>query len=115
MTRPTTRYLATLRRWFGLSPTQPAPKFVGATERFGAELRQLREAPVSPELISDIETELAWGVIWHEFEHSLQAEIERVFAPVLAELNRPRSFDELRELVFPEALFEDTAEWAVVA
>src|SRR6266545_4947720 len=51
---------------------------VGATERFGAELRALRSIEVSPELVSDIETELRWGLIWHEFERSMLAATSRV-------------------------------------
>ena len=70
----------------------------GATETFGTELRALRSIEVSPELVSDIETELRWGVIWHEFERSMQAEIDRVFAPFL-EIAQPRDFDDLRELI----------------
>ncbi len=71
---------------------------VGATERFGAELRALRSIEVSPELVSDIETELRWGLIWHEFERSMQVEIDRVFAPYLAMIEC-RDFDDLREMI----------------
>jgi hypothetical protein len=70
----------------------------GATETFGTELRALRHVEVSPELVSDIETELRWGLIWHEFERSMQAEIDRVFAPAL-EIAAPRDFDDLRALI----------------
>jgi hypothetical protein len=70
----------------------------GATEKFGTELRALRSIDVSPELVSDIETELRWGLIWHEFERSMQAEIDRVFAPAL-QIAAPRDFDDLRELI----------------
>ena len=70
----------------------------GATERFGAELRAMRNMQVSPELISDIETELEWGLIWHEFERSMQAEIDRVFAPLLG-LPECMDFDDLRVMV----------------
>jgi len=70
----------------------------GATETFGTELRALRSIEVSPELVSDIETELRWGVIWHEFERTMQNEIDRVFAPFL-EIAAPRDFDDLRELI----------------
>jgi hypothetical protein len=70
----------------------------GATERFGAELRAMRHMDVSPELISDIEVELQWGLVWHEFERTMQAEIDRVFAPYLA-LVGPEDFDDLRDLV----------------
>jgi hypothetical protein len=70
----------------------------GATERFGAELRAMRHMQVSPELISDIETELQWGLIWHEFERSMQAEIDRVFAPYLAFADCV-DFNDLRDLV----------------
>lgn len=71
---------------------------VGATERFGQELRALRNIEVSPELISDIETELRWGLIWHEFERTMQAEIDRVFAPYL-EIAQCCDFDDLRKLI----------------
>jgi hypothetical protein len=70
----------------------------GATEKFGTELRALRSIEVSPELISDIETELRWGLVWHEFERGMQAEIDRVFAPFL-EIAAPCDFDDLRELI----------------
>jgi hypothetical protein len=70
----------------------------GATEKFGTELRALRSIEVSPELVSDIETELRWGLIWHDFERSMQAEIDRVFAPFL-EIAQPRTFDDLRKLI----------------
>jgi hypothetical protein len=68
----------------------------GATERFGLELRAMRHMDVSPELISDIEVELQWGLVWHEFERTMQAEIDRVFAPYLS---IPEDFDDLRDLV----------------
>jgi hypothetical protein len=71
---------------------------VGATERFGAELRAMRQMQVSPELVSDIETELQWGLIWHDFERLMQAEIDRVFAPYLA-IAECEDFEELRDLV----------------
>jgi hypothetical protein len=70
----------------------------GATETFGAELRALRGIEVSPELISDIETELHWGVVWHDFERSMQAEIDRVFAPFLA-IAECQDFDALRDWI----------------
>jgi hypothetical protein len=70
----------------------------GATERFGAELRAMRHMHVSPELVSDIEVELQWGLVWHEFERTMQAEIDRVFAPYLA-MAEPEDFDDLRDLV----------------
>ena len=70
----------------------------GATERFGAELRAMRHMQVSPELISDIETELQWGLIWHEFERNMQAEIDRVFAPYMA-IADCVDFNDVRDLV----------------
>ncbi len=73
-------------------------KHVGATENFGRELRALRNVEVSPELISDIETELRWGMVWHEFEMTMQAEVDRIFAPCL-ELVECADFDEVREMV----------------
>jgi hypothetical protein len=71
---------------------------VGATETFGRELRSLRNSEVSPELVSDIETELRWGLIWHDFERAMQNEIDRVFAPYL-DIARCRDFNDLRELI----------------
>jgi hypothetical protein len=71
---------------------------VGATESFGRELRALRNVEVSPELVSDIETELRWGQIWHDFERSMQAEVDRIFAPALA-LAECADFRDLRELI----------------
>ena len=68
----------------------------GATERFGTELRALRSVEVSPELVSDIETDLRWGLTWYEFERSMQDEIDRVFAPFLP-VAECRDFDELRD------------------
>lgn len=84
-------------------------KHVGATENFGRELRALRNVEVSPELVSDIETELRWGLIWHDFERSMQAEVDRIFAPALA-LAECEDFNDLRDLIgLPE-----TAEYALV-
>jgi hypothetical protein len=71
---------------------------IGATESFGRELRALRNVQVSPELVSDIEQELRWGQIWHDFERSMQAEVDRIFAPALA-LAECEDFDDLRELI----------------
>jgi hypothetical protein len=90
-------------RWYrigtGRPPSSVRPaRFVGATERFGAELRAMRHMEVSPELVSDIETELQWGLIWHEFERSMQAEIDKVFTPFLA-IAECGDFEELRDLV----------------
>lgn len=90
-------------RWYragaGRPPSFIRPaRFVGATERFGAELRAMRQMQVSPELVSDIETELQWGLIWHDFERLMQAEIDRVFAPYLA-IAECEDFEELRDLV----------------
>jgi len=73
-------------------------KHAGATENFGRELRALRNVQVSPELVSDIETELRWGLIWHDFERSMQAEVDRIFAPALA-LAECEDFDDLRDLI----------------
>jgi hypothetical protein len=75
---------------------------IGATETFGSELRALRSVEVSSELVSDIETELQWGLTWYEFERTMQAEIDRIFAPYLPEPGCG-SFDELREQVGLEA------------
>jgi hypothetical protein len=87
------------RPWFGLPPNRPRPaEHVGATETFGSELRALRDVEVSSELVSDIETELQWGLIWYDFERTMQAEIDRIFAPYIPEPGC-NSFDELREQV----------------
>ena len=53
---------------------------------------------VSPELVSDIENELRWGLIWHDFERFMQGEIDQVFGPYLAIAEAP-DFDSLRELI----------------
>jgi len=79
------------------SSTGPV-EHIGATESFGRELRALRDVEVSPELVSDIEQELRWGQIWHDFESSMQAEVDRIFAPALA-LAECEDFDDLRELI----------------
>jgi hypothetical protein len=78
---------------------RPVAQHEGATERFGAELRAMRHMEVSPELISDIETELRWGLIWYEFERSMQAEIDKTFAPYLDAMTECTDFDDLRDLV----------------
>ena len=90
-------------RWYRIGTGRPPSsirqaRFVGATERFGAELRAMRQMQVSPELVSDIETELQWGLIWHDFERLMQAEIDKVFAPYLA-MAECEDFEELRDLV----------------
>lgn len=69
---------------------------VGATETFGAELRALRATEVSPELVSDIETELHWGQVWYDFERTMQWKIDETFAPYLP-VPEVESFEELRE------------------
>lgn len=108
--RPTTWLLTLLRRFFRRRP----PEHVGATETW-SPLRAVGNVEVSPELVSDVERELEWAVRWHEFEQSMQQHINEVFVPVLAELQRPRSFPELYELVFPEQLNEKTGEWKLVS
>jgi hypothetical protein len=87
----------TSRRPSGQSSSGPV-EHIGATESFGRELRALRNVEVSPELVSDIEQELRWGQIWHDFERSMQAEVDRIFAPALA-LAECADFDDLRELI----------------
>jgi len=95
-------------RWYRIGTGRPPSsirqaRFVGATERFGAELRAMRQMQVSPELVSDIETELQWGLIWHDFERFMQAEIDKVFTPYLA-MAECVDFEELRDLVgLPDA------------
>ncbi len=83
---------------------QPEPH-PGPTPHIGADehwfpLAEIGAMGVSPELVTDAETDLRWALIWHNFEHTLQAEIGRIFAPALAwaEINSS-SFDELRELL----------------
>lgn len=104
------------RPWQGMSsasaktsqsvkPGRPA-EHLGATETFGSELRALRDLEVSPELVSEIETELRWGLIWNEFERTMQAEIDRIFAPYLPE-PECRDFDDLREKVGLQELEAD--------
>jgi hypothetical protein len=93
-----------IRRWVTGDARQPigaigSTRHVGATEHFGTELRALRDVEVSPELISDIETELRWGLVWHEFERSMQTMIDRTFAPYQAMVDDCSDFDQLRELV----------------
>jgi hypothetical protein len=82
------------------TPAMPVVRPVeheGATERFGTELRAMRHIEVSPELVSDIEVELQWGLIWHEFERKMQVEIDKTFAPYLTV--ECRDFDELRDKI----------------
>lgn len=71
-------------------------RHIGATETFGTELRALRDVEISPELVSDIETELHWGHIWYEFERTMQDEIDKVFARYLPEVEC-HDFSELRD------------------
>lgn len=106
------------RFWPRIAPylqRRPAPVVhVGATENWANKLHAMKDSEVSPELISDVERELAWGLVWHELEHGLQEQIDRIFVPVLAALEEPRTFAELYELVFPEQVNEKTGEWKLV-
>jgi hypothetical protein len=96
--RPLRRHRRRMTR-FGARIQEAAPvKHVGATERFGAELRALSKIEVSPELVSDIETELRWGLLWYDFERRMQDEIDRVFAPYL-QATQCTDFDDLRDLI----------------
>lgn len=70
----------------------------GADLSYGRELRAMGQMEVAPELVSDIEKELEWGLIWHDLEHRLKAEVDRIFAPALA-FAEIETFDQLRELV----------------
>jgi len=92
----------------GPSPTQDDEpddrEASGADEEFTEELRAMRLAPVAPELISDTEMDLAWGLAWHEFERAMQAEIDKAFAPFLAAAPVADDFDELREQTCPKEL-----------
>jgi hypothetical protein len=65
------------------------PEHEGATERFGDELRALADLPPAPELVSDVETDLRWAKIWHDYEHDLQVQIDAVFAPLMSALTGP--------------------------
>jgi hypothetical protein len=80
------------------APSLASVRHEGATEGFGAELRSLRYVEVSPELISDVEEELRWGLIWHDFERAMQDEIDKAFEPYLP-LETVGDFDELREMI----------------
>ncbi len=77
-------------------PVLPVPH-VGATESW-SPLAEIGTQDIAPELISDLEADLAWAQAWHQFEHDLRAELDRICAPalVLAEVD---SFDELREVI----------------
>jgi hypothetical protein len=101
--RGLSRYHATVGRprILGLRglPELAPDRHEGATERFGAELRAMRHMEVSPELISEIETELQWGLIWHGFERAMQAEIDKAFAPYFDAMTECTDFDDLRNLV----------------
>jgi hypothetical protein len=65
------------------------PEHEGATERFGDELRALADLPPAPELVTDVETDLRWAKIWHDYEHDLQVQIDAVFAPLMSALTGP--------------------------
>jgi hypothetical protein len=75
----------------GAAP-EPGEHHEGATEDFGAELHALRDAPLSPELepvLTEVETDLRWAKIWHDYEHDLQVQIDAVFAPLMSALTGP--------------------------
>jgi len=100
-----TRVLAALRGRAGRRRASRAvPRLIqpqhheGATESFGRELRALRHVELSPELVTTTETDLRWGLLWYEFEKTMQAEIDRVFAPYLP-VAECRDFDDLRALI----------------
>lgn len=82
--------VASLIWWDRIAPylsTRPKGREAsGADAKYRDELRAMRDIPVAPELISDGEMDLAWGLIWHDFEAAMQKEIDRVFAPYLAAL-----------------------------
>ena len=65
------------------------PQHEGATEKFGDELRALADLPPAPELVSDVETDLRWKRIWHDYERDLMVQIDAVFAPLLSALTGP--------------------------
>jgi hypothetical protein len=72
----------------GAAP-EPGEHHEGATEDFGAELHALRDLPPAPELVTDVETDLRWAKIWHDYEHDLQVQIDVVFAPLMSALTGP--------------------------
>lgn len=82
-----------LRRFFHRRSTG----HVGATVDYAEDLREMREAPVDPNLVSDVEADLNWAQAWHHFERSMLDEIDRVFAPILVAAAEFASFEDLRE------------------
>lgn len=76
----------------GPVPRRPEPH-EGATKEFGAELHALRDAPVAPELVTDVETELRWARIWHDFEQDLQTQVGEIFNPRLSAFTAPLDAD----------------------
>lgn len=101
------RYIWSRRPWRKTAPGRherpsQAVTHRGATLEYGAELRAMKQIEVAPELVSEIEAELAWGLAWHEFERNLQAEVDRIFAPLLV-YAECETFDEVRELVGVDA------------
>lgn len=74
---------------------------VGATVDYAKDLREMREAPVDPNLVSDVEADLNWAQELHRFEMSMLGEIDRVFAPILVAAAEFASFEDLREELMP--------------
>jgi hypothetical protein len=69
--------------------TQVGEPHTGADAAFGGELRALRDAPVAPELVTDVETELRWAQIWHDFERDLLGQVDEIFDGPLTALKEP--------------------------
>ena len=91
-----------LRRFFHRRSTVPTTREpAGADVKFVGELQAMREAPVDPNLVSEVEADLNWAQAWHHFERSMLDEIDRVFAPILVAAAEFASFDDLREELMP--------------
>ena len=94
--------------WKRIAPfLQPRPKpqkHEGATEKYADKLQAMKRMPAAPELVSDTEMDLQWALAWHNFEHVMQTEIEKVFAPILAAVAEFEDFDDLREQTCPKEL-----------
>lgn len=85
-------------------PTPVEREAAGADEQFAGELQAMREAPVDPNLVSEVEADLNWAQAWHQFERSMLDEVDRVFAPILVAAAEFASFDDLREQTCPKEL-----------
>jgi hypothetical protein len=93
-TAPTARpwrlsLLLVWRAFRSRTPEHEGEPHTGADLNFGAELHALRDLPPAPELVTDVETDLRWAKIWHDYEHDLQVQIDAVFAPLMSALTEP--------------------------